>query len=271
MKTLTSIFMMVFTLTFFSSHAQDPVDILLKGDKAADKYTSFEYTFQYKERFADGKIKEGDLDIKVIESPIKKVAVVARKPTKAQLLWIQGQNDGKVKVKKGFTLNMDPFAKLLMADSHHPIYRAGFKRTRDILMTTYNNRKEDVKDMVQMKGSITFDGRDCHHIVMTDKKYAIVDYIVKKGDNCVKVAEKLGIPEMKILELNPSVKGYFGLVEGSTIKIPTSYGKVTTLYIDKETYLPLYQKVEDDKGLFAEYKTLNIKINPKFTDADFEL
>jgi outer membrane lipoprotein-sorting protein len=271
MKTLTSILMMVFTMTFFTSQAQDPVDILLKGDKAVDKYNTLQYDFQYKERFADGKIKEGDLSLKVVEGPIKKVAVEARKPTKATLLYIQGQNDGKVKVKKGFTLNMDPFAKLLMADTHHPIYRAGFKRTRDILMTTYNNRKEDVKEMVQMKGSITFDGRDCYHIVMTDKKYAIVDYVVKKGDNCVKIAEKLGIPEMRILELNPSVKGYFGLTEGSTIKIPTSYGKVTTLYIDKANYLPIYQKVEDEKGLFAEYKTLNLKLNPTFTDADFEL
>lgn len=270
MKTLSSIFLMVISLTFFKANAQDPVDLLMKSDKAVDKYTNLQYTFQYKERFPGGRYAVGDMDIKVIESPVKKVYVDARLPEKAKLIYIQGQNEGKIKVKKGFTINLDPYAKLLMKDSHHSLVRAGFKRTRDIIMTTYNKRKDDVDDMVQMKGSVIYDGRECWHVVLTDKKYAFVDYVVKKGDNCVKLAERLGIPEMKILELNPSVKGYFELVEGTTIKIPTSYGKVTTMYIDKEYYLALYQKVEDDKGLFCEYKTLKLNVNPKFTDADFQ-
>lgn len=270
MRTLTSIFMMVFTMSFFTVKAQDPVDLLMKCDKAVAKYTKLQYTFQYKERFVGGRYAEGDMDMKVIESPVKKVYAETRKPEKARLIYIQGQNDGKIKVKKGFTLNLDPFNKLLMKDSHHPMYRAGFTRSNEIVMTTYNKRKADIADMVQIKGSVTFDGKDCWNIVITDKKYAFVDYVVKKGDNCVKLAERLGIPEMKILELNSNVSNYFDLEEGTTIKIPTSYGKITTIYLDKATYLPLYQKVEDDKGLFSEYKTLNLKLNPTFTDADFE-
>ena len=109
-------------------------------------------------------------------------------------------------------------------------------------MQTYRERKDDVDEMVKIKGSVTFDGKDCWHVVLTDNKYKIVNYTVKAGDNLVTIAEAKAIPEMRILELNPKVGGYFSLTAGEVIKIPTSYGKVTTMYIDKATWLPLYQK-----------------------------
>ncbi|NNE55338.1 MAG: DUF1571 domain-containing protein [Flavobacteriales bacterium] len=251
--------------------AQPDAETLLKNsDAAVKKYTQLHYTFQYKERMRGKGIVVGEMEMKVIEGPNKLVWVDAFKPEKAQLIW--GKNaDGKVNVKKGFLkLTLAPFNNQLMKNSHHPIYRAGFQRTRDIIMQTYRERKADVNEMVKIKGSVTFDGKDCWNVVLTDSKYQIVDYVVKEGDNLVSIAEAKAIPEMRILELNPKVKGYFGLTAGETIKIPTSYGKVTTIYVDKATWLPLYQKIEDDLGLFVEYKHINLDLNPGLTDADFE-
>jgi outer membrane lipoprotein-sorting protein len=255
-------------VAFGFMNAQPDAETLLKNaDAAVSKYNQLSYTFNYKERMRGRGIVEGDMDMKVMEGPNKMVWVQARKPEKAQLIW--GIHEGKVWVNKGIKLKLSPFNNLLMKNSHHPLYRAGFSRTRDIIMQTYRERKADVNSMVKIKGSITFDGRDCWHVVLTDDKYKIVDYTVKEGDNLVKIAEAKAIPEMRILELNPNIKGYFGLTAGEVIRIPTSYGKVTTLYVDKQTYLPLYQKVEDDLGLFTEYKHYNLNLNPGLTDADF--
>lgn len=255
-------------LTVGALQAQPDAETLLKNaDAAVSKYNQFSYTFLYKERMRDKGIVVGDMDMMVQESPKKLVWVRAREPEKAQLIW--GVQEDKVWVNKGIKLKLSPFNNLLMKNSHHPLYRAGFKRTRDIIMQTYEERKADVSSMVKIKGSITFDGRDCWHVILTDDKYRIVDYTVKAGDDLVKIAEAKAIPEMRIMELNPDIKNYFDVEAGQVIRIPTSYGKVTVLYVDKETYLPLYQRVEDDLGLFTEYKHLNLKINPGFTEEDF--
>jgi len=256
----------VFTLGMMQAQP-DAATLLKNADAAVKKYDQLSYTFHYKERMRNKGIVEGDMDMKVIEGTNKLVWVRARKPEKAQLIW--GKVEGKVWVNKGLKLKLNPFNNLLMKNSHHPLYRAGFKRTRDIIMQTYNERMDDVNNMVKIKGSVSFDGRDCWHVVLTDDKYQIVNYKVQNGDNLVSLAESKAIPEMRILELNPHLKGYFGLTAGETIKIPTSYGKVTTMYIDKTTNLPIYQKVEDDLGLFTEYKHYKLNVNPGLTDADF--
>ncbi len=258
-------------LTLGLIQAQPNVETLLqKADEAVNKHPQMTFTFKYKERMRGGRIAEGDMDLKVIEADNindKLVYTKARKPQKAQLLW--GIIPGKVWVNKGIKLKLSPTAGLLLKDSHHPIYRAGFKRTRDIIMDTYRARKADVTSMVKIVGSKTFDGRDCWHIELTDDKYAIVNYTVKAGDNLLKIAEAKAIPEMRILELNPGIKDYFDVSAGQTIKIPTSYGKKTTMYVDKETYAPLYQKVVDDLGLFTEYGHYNLNLNPGLTKEDF--
>lgn len=255
----------VFTLGIAQAQP-DPETLLKNADAAVTKYKQFSYTFNYKERMRDRGIVEGDMDMKVIEGPNKLVWVQARKPEKAQLIW--GKTEDKVWVNKGIKLKLSPFNNLLMKNSHHPLYRAGFERTRDIIMQTYRERKADVNSMVKIKGSVTFDGKDCWHVVITDDRYKIVNYTVKEGDDLVKLAEAKAIPEMRILELNPSIKNYFDLTPGTVIKIPTSYGKVTTLYVDKQTYLPIYQRVEDDLGLFTEYQHFNLKVNPGLTADD---
>ncbi len=264
-------FFMAMSFQFNQASAQDFVSLLMKSSASVDKYNDLEFHFDYKERRPNGKIVDGSMDIKVHEGAVKKVYIDAFAPDKAKLSYIANERDGKVGVKKGIlNLKLDPLNSLLMKNSHHPIYRSGFKRTRDILMTTYNNRKEDVKTMAAMKADVTFDGRACYQIVLTDDKYGTKQYTVKAGDNLLKIAEKEGVPEIRIMELNDGINSYFDVEAGQTITIPTSYGKVTTMYIDKENYLPLYQKVEDDLGLFAEYKTTKLNLNPGFTEASFE-
>lgn len=79
---------------------------------------------------------------------------------------------------------------------------------------------------------------------------------------------KFRLDEYSLLELN-DIKSYDGVKAGQTIKVPNSLCKKIEMYIDKENYLPLYQKLYDDKGLMATYEYTNLKINPTFKPEEF--
>ena len=44
-----------------------------------------------------------------------------------------------------------------------------------------------------------------------------------------------------------------------------------TLYVDEATMLPLFLKVDDDKGLFEQYTFSNIKLNANFPPDAFSI
>lgn len=257
----------IFVCSIGNVQAQDPVELLKKFDQAVTKYTKLQYTFNYKERMKGEGIIEGDLDLYIEEGAQKKVHAVVRKPEEAKLWYREGEMGNKVMTHLGIALGM--YNKRLMKNGQHPLDRAGFMRTRDITMDTYRARKDELASAIQVKGSVTFDGRDCYHIVILDKDYGTTKYTVQAGDNLLKIAEKKAVPEMRIMELNDGISDYFDVKEGEVITIPTSYASKTTIYLDKATYLPIYQKVEDDLGLFAEYKHYNLKVNEAFPDRIF--
>ena len=53
------------------------------------------------------------------------------------------------------------------------------------------------------------------------------------------------------------------------IKIPNAFARKVEIYIDKETNLPIYQIVHDDKGVFEKFEFKNLKINPQLRSGEF--
>jgi outer membrane lipoprotein-sorting protein len=45
--------------------------------------------------------------------------------------------------------------------------------------------------------------------------------------------------------------------------------KRIVVYIDKLTYLPIYQELYDTKGLMATYEYHNLVVNPVITEEEF--
>jgi outer membrane lipoprotein-sorting protein len=125
-----------------------------------------------------------------------------------------------------------------------------------------------MNDYVQINGEITYDSRKCWNVTLTNKEYAIESYTVKAGEDIIKIARKLRLDEYSLLELN-GIKNFDDVKAGQTIKVPNSLCKKIEMYIDKENYLPLYQKLFDDKGLMATYEYTNLKINPGFKAEEF--
>ena len=76
--------------------------------------------------------------------------------------------------------------------------------------------------------------------------------------------EKQGYKIKELNNIDDEVK------PGQVIKIPSAYAKKSTFYIDKSTSLPIYHKMEDEKGIYEIYEFKELKLGVTLTDADFE-
>ena len=218
-----------------------------------------------------GEMMPGSQDVKLNVKPFKVYLKVYVPNEGAEVLYIEGKNNGNARVNPGkymFNLNLDPDGSMLRKDQHHSVKELGFGYTGDLLNHVYNKYKDKMDDYVQINGEITYDGRKCWNVTLTNKEYKIESYTVKAGEDIIKIARKLRLDEYSLLELN-NIKSYDGVKEGQTIKVPNSLCKKIEMYIDQETYLPLYQKLYDDKGLMATYEYTNLKINPTFKPEEF--
>lgn len=249
--------------------AQNINDMIKKASAAMSSVKTCSYDFHSQERFKGGKMITSHVQFKIQESPVRKVYANSILPQKAQLLYVPSVQS-KVKVKKGLNLNLELTNGLLMKEQHNTIDRAGFGRMKKVLQISMDQRKgEDYSKYAKVVGSVQYDGKDCYKIEINDPDYKIVNHTVKADETTVwKIGEKLALPEYRIKEINDIDDK---LTAGQVIKVPTSYAKKTTIYLDKATYLPLYQKVEDDKGVYEIYEFKNLKVGVTFTDADFTL
>ena len=82
------------------------------------------------------------------------------------------------------------------------------------------------------------------------------------------IGVKFLIPEYSMVELN-GVKNFEEDLGGRTLKIPSSYGRKTVMYIDKENNFPIMQEVSDDKGIFERYTFTGLVVNPAFKADEF--
>ncbi len=267
MKKVTSILVIAAIFLANLSFAQSVNETIPKVMTAMGNAKTMTYHFFAQERMHDGKYSKSDVDFKVIANPLK-VYAYAHLPQSAQLIF-EGAVSKDVKVKKGLKLNLNPTNSLLMKGVHNPITRAGFAQIKKILETSMSQRKgEDLASYVKVLGSVSYDGKDCWKIEINDADYKIIDYTVAAGEtNVWQIGKKLAVSEYKIKELNnidDEVK------PGQKIKIPSSYAKKTTLFIDKTTYLPIYHKMEDEKGIYEIYEFKDLKLGVNLTDADFQ-
>jgi outer membrane lipoprotein-sorting protein len=72
-----------------------------------------------------------------------------------------------------------------------------------------------------------------------------------------------------IMQINQGIDSYDDIKAGQQIKVPNAYARKTVLYIDKETYLPIVQKMYDEKSLFAHYEFHNLQLNPAIRAEEF--
>lgn len=225
------------------------------------------------ERMIGGKMAPQDQQVKLLCTPFKCYIKVAKPDVGAEALFVKGTNNNQSLVNpNGFpymNLNLDPYGEILRKNQHHTVFELGFTYTGELLKDAYDRYKYKINEFMKNEGTITWDNHECYKIVFDNKDYALYDYTVLPGEDLIKIAQKKKVSDYQLLELNPSVKTYSSVRPGQVIKVPVTYGKKIIVYIDKQNFLPIYEEVYDNKGLFSLYEYHNLVVNPVIPEIEF--
>jgi outer membrane lipoprotein-sorting protein len=230
------------------------------------------FKFIKNERY-EGKIIQSEQTVKLNVSPKKIYMKLLKGPhSGTELLYIAGQNENKALVSAGSfvpTISLSPYSSIVRDKQRHTIYELGFAYTADLIYDAYIKYKHKASEYAKYEGLVDFDGRKCHKITLDNKEYKLYDYTIKEGEDIIKIARRLKLDEYAILEYNPSIKGYTEVKAGQVVKLPPTFCKSTTMYVDVKSLLPVYQKCMDEKGVVAEYSYLNLQVNTTISDEEF--
>lgn len=170
-----------------------------------------------------------------------------------------------------FSLKMNPYGEKLREKQHHNLYQAGFIYIKNTLLHMKKKYQLSWADVCEYNGIFKIAGKECYKITLNNPHYKIENYTVPKNYTVQDLALNLNLCDIKILELNPKLKDIFKVLQkGTVIKVPTDYAKKTVLYIEKTSFLIIKIEVYDEVGLFEEYLFEDLKINPVFTNNEFD-
>ena len=266
-------------IAFFNFSASLPDSqtrvIVNKMLKAVESYKTCVYTMRSEERLTGKKdLRGGEIFTKVNETPRKSYMKMVADPNKGtEILYVEGERDNKALVNPGKflpSLNLSLSNTLLTKDQHHTMKSAGFRLVGRIINAGIKRAEAQGKfdEVFKYTGDVTWNGRACYKLTIQDPTWAYTTYAAQKGENIISIASKLLISEYSIEELN-GVKNFEEDLGGRNLKVPTSYAKLTTFYIDKENNFPVFQELSDDKGVFERYQFFNLTINPNFKADEF--
>jgi outer membrane lipoprotein-sorting protein len=267
-------FLLVFFLQSILTFAQtaSSKEIIDQMLKATGEIKTLKFKFKKIERL-EGKILTGEQDIKYLHSPRKTYAYLHSPSKGTEALWVENENSGKVLVKPTsfpyVSINLSPFGSVLRKTNHHTVHEIGFDYIAGIIGNIAQKSGPHFNQYFLYQGEVKFEGRDCYKILIDYSPYQYIDYTVKAGENLPAIAKKLYVSDYMIKEINPDMDDYDDVKAGQRIKVPNAYARKTVLYIDKEHYLPLVQKMYDEKGLFAHYEFHNLQVNPPIQPEEF--
>lgn len=209
--------------------------------------------------------------VKINTSP-KKIYFFSPKKN-IEVLWVQGTNGGNALVHAGslplMNFNLDPYGSMMRKDQHHTIFDLGFHYVGLTIANTIIKAPKDFDKHFLYAGSVKFDNKDCHQIIINYPDYKHVEYITGKGETVTSIAQKLNTSDFKIRHIN-DLSSYFGdIKEGKKLSIPIPYANKAIVYIDKKTALPVSIKIYDEEGLFESYEFYNVIINKAFAENEF--
>lgn len=190
-----------------------------------------------------------------------------------EVLWVQGSNSGNALVHAGsmplMNFNLDPLGSIMRKDQHHTIFELGFQYVGLTIANTIIKAPKDFDKHFLYAGSIVFDSKDCHQIVVNYPEYKYMEYVTGKGETVTSIAQKLSTSDFKIRHIN-ELSSYFGSIkEGKKLMIPVPYANKAIVYIDKKTAIPLSIKLYDEEGLFESYDFTSVVLNKPFAENEF--
>ena len=230
--------------------------------KSIDNVQTLTYTMVYTERLDGDDMHAYRSQVKFQKTPHE---VYVKMSGGVEVIWLAGANDGEAWVHKGsfpdITLRLDPDGSLMRKGQHHSVESSGYDYFEQVLKQAYNKANgKDFNSHIIYMGELLFDGASCYKLVIIDPDFKYVPYVVLSGETVISIAKKLCLSEYMIMQHN-NLSSYTSISPGQKIMVPNYYSKEVTLYIDETTMLPLFLKVDDDKGLFEQYIFSDVKLN----------
>lgn len=271
-KTIFAI-LLIFPLSILAQKP-DTRELLESMLKSVNEVKGIKYNFKYYERVKKG-TRIGENEIKISEDPFKAYIYVKEPQKGAEVLYLSEDNSEDVTVKPdGFpymTLSISMHNPAFRQDQHHTITHAGLRYFGGIIKDAMRRADElnRFDELFKLKGSITWEGRECWVLIADYEDFDLLNYTVKKGETITSISNKLKVNDYMVLSYNPNIKDFSSVKEGQVIKVPDGYAKKTILYIDKEYNIPIMQTMFDKEGMFQKYEYRNVVINPKYAPDEF--
>jgi hypothetical protein len=240
----------------------DAHSILTSLFKSVDNVKTLTYTMTHSERMDDGRILSDSSQVRSQKSPQK---IFMKMSDGAEVLWCAGLNNGNAWVHPNsfpfVTLELDPDGSIMRKNQHHGVQYAGYDYFKAVLKQSADKAGKNFDAHFLYVGAIVYQGISCYNILALDRDFGYLPYTVQKGETVLSIAKKLWLSEVMIMQHN-KLSSFTDIKTGQTLMVPTDYGKLITLYIDKTTMLPLLIRVDDEKGLFEQYIFRHVKVDP---------
>lgn len=263
-----AIWCLLTSLCYYPPFASVVFNNMIKG---IEKINTSTFNLRSTERLTGGKKSIYNYVVKKRKQPLQIYAKVIE--TGQEILYDKSKSISTALVNpNGFpfaNLNLDIDGSLLRKDQHHNCTDFGFEKVMDLIKGSIQKRPKEFNSYLKLVCDAEYNKLPCMQLIIDYKDYAIINYKCKKGETVLSIANSQFISEYKIMELNKELDDFDDLEEGKIIRIPNAYAKQIVFYIDESTNLPIYQRIEDELGIFEIYEYSNIKINPVFNAHDF--
>jgi outer membrane lipoprotein-sorting protein len=239
--------------------------------KAISGVSTLQYKFKLKERVG-GSYRQAEQDIKYAKAPLR-IYLYSHVPDKgAEVLYNLNVNKDKVYVNPNgfpyYSFYLDPYGSLMRKGRHHTVFELGFDYFGSVVVQIKKKLGNEGYKHLSLAGMVNWNNRDCYKLILDLPDYGLIKYLAKEGETVSSVARKLGVGAYKILELN-KLGDYGSLKQGQEILVPNFYAKQIVVYVDKAHFLPIFQEMYDENGLFERYEFHDLKLNPKLSDEEF--
>lgn len=278
-RILFALAVVLFSFVAISWHQQETSrEVISFMLSSIDKLQTAKFTFKSWERFENGRETFNEVDTKLNVKPFKIYLLSKSKPNEGVEVIYNAAEYGsdKVAINPGGWLpnvKLDPYGSRMRKDQHHTVMNSGFGMLREIVGKAVARTDKEApgrfNEVFKYEGSVTWNGRACHKVVIEDPTFTYVDYTVKAGETVESLEQRDAICGYLIIDKNDNVSDFDDLKEGMVIKKPSSYAKKTILYIDKANGLPIVQIMHDEVGQFERYEFHDLKANVTFQPVEF--
>ncbi len=262
-----------FLLSSIITNAQDPVVIIDKMQAVLRTINRSTFDLYSKERFGSEYLKK-KMRFRMQESP-KKV-YFKDIDEGVELLYVKGWNSDKGYINpNGFpwiNVSLSIYDSKVVEENHHTIMDVGMGFVIELLRGFENSVKKYGKDrstLYTYKGSVNWNGKDCHKIEMVPPvTFKYINYTTKEDIYLFDLARKLVASDYLIKEKN-NISYTRKIRKGTTLSVPTTYAKKVIVYVEKKSMLPLAQFLYDERGLFEQFEYFNFNAKPTFQSNEF--